>query len=279
MEIQQQQGPDFETAVDRFLAEEPVEWDDVRIELRGYRVNVMVSLEFELQTLSVREADARLDRAEDAWVAFLDRAPRVREVMEGRRVYFILVESVENTSPICRRCEDHFEWAPGFPEDRPATSSAGFVDIPGPPPLTWRQTVEGLGVIGLLLLAAALSAAGGWGLAQLFAPEVSLSAAIFSGFLFVHAIIGESILERLVVLAMVMGLAWLVFPHVPFLAEASSHPRILLAAGIGLGVGTALGSIARALLGAAPSPASDPADFGPSRPSAPSAPSDWEAPH
>lgn len=270
MEIQQQQGPDFEAAVDRFLAEEPVEWDDVRIELRGYRVNVMVSLEFELQTLSVREADARLDRAEDAWVAFFDRAPRVREVMEGRRVYFILVESVENTSPICRRCEDHFEWAPGFPEDRPATSSAGFVDVPGLAPLTWRQTAQGFGVIGLVLLAAALSAGGAWGLAKLFAPEVSLSAAIFSGCLFAHAALRRSIVERMIVLAVMMGLAWLVFPHVPFLVEASSHPRIPLAAGIGLGVGTVLGSMARALLSAAPSPASDSPDSGPS---------DWEAPH
>jgi hypothetical protein len=270
MEIQQDEGPDFEAAVDRFLAEEPVGWGDVRMELRGYKVNVMVSLESELQTLSVREADARLDHAEDAWVAFLDHAPRVREFMQGRRVYFVLVESIENASPICRRCEDLFEWAPGFLEDRPATSSAGFVDVPGLAPLTWRETAEGFGVIGLVLLAAALSAGGAWGLAKLFTPEVSLSAAIFSGFLFAHATLRKSIVERMIVLAAMMGLAWLAFPDIPFLAEASGHPRIPLAAGIGLGVGTVLGSITRALLGAAPSPASDPLDFDPS---------DSEAPH
>ena len=80
----------------------------------------------------------------------------------------------------------------------------------------------------------------------------------------------RSIVERMIVLAVMIGLAWLVFPNVPFLVEASSYPRVPLAAGIGLGVGTVLGSIARALLGAAPSPASDSPDSGPS---------DWEAPH
>ena len=248
MEIQQHEGPEFEAAVARFLAEKPVGWDDVRMELHGHGVDVMVSLEFELQASSVSEADARLDQAEAAWLEFLDREPRVREIMESRSVYFILVESAENAAPICRRCEDHFEWAPGFPENRPATSSASKVEDPVPPPLTGRETVEGPGDIGLLLLAAAVSVGGAWSLATLFAPEVSLSAAIFSGFLFVHATVRKSIVEKMIVLVVTMGLAWLAFPHVPFLAEAAVHPRIPLAAGIGLGVGTVLGSIARALL-------------------------------
>ena len=56
-----------------------------------------------------------------------------------------------------------------------------------------------------------------------------------------NALVGETVVEVLVLALMVLGLAWLAFPHVPFLAPAAPLPMLLLAAGSGFAVGGTLG--------------------------------------
>ena len=249
MNVQEFEGPEFEAAVEKFLAGEPITIKNVRFEIRGRLVAVSIALNSALQTSEIFEADDRLDKAEDVWLPFLEHAPDVQEYVGNRKVFLILVESLDNPSPVCRRTEDHFEWAAGFPDRRPGASGFDSMDFRPGGSMRWRGGIEAVGFVTVMLLAFGASTGAAWGVASWLAPEISVAAAIFSGLLFIHAVVGESFTEKLIVLGVLMIGASFAFPRISFLEGAASYPNILLSAGIGLAMGTVLASLASALVG------------------------------
>jgi hypothetical protein len=110
-------GPRFELALELFLSGRSFEFHDVAFRAEGDNaVHCIVDSSWEMTNVTMASAAEDLDYGASAFADLLAQSPAFASAVEGRPIYFDLIEDYGNGSILlCTRTNGTVTWARGFP--------------------------------------------------------------------------------------------------------------------------------------------------------------------
>ena len=230
--------------VESFIKGAPFNYEGVKFQIIGDKLNMSIESNDELQKVFEGTADERLEVAQAAFSNLISSSAAIREAVTPLQKRYVLTERFSNRE-ICDKHDDDgmVEWMPGYPIDTNvgADDEEGHSLDTADNLMSTREAIIAIGNLLLMVVAAAGIGGGVYFLSRSIMPDLAPLISVFAIVFFIHSFLVESVMKTIIVFILAAAAAWSAIRYIPVFEVSYSLNYQIAGDIIGFLIGLATG--------------------------------------